>query len=200
MKEIDQFKYDMRNNSLSFVVSKYILENRPVIFNDDNDFIKWKEAFSQLIGIDGKDLCFVGSSAIGFSLNPAKNFKEFSIESDIDIAVVSDHFFELGWFKLRNLGTDYYSLNQKEKNSVNDHKSRLIFWGTIATDKILHLMPFGKKWIEAISEIRKETGISNDINLRIYKDYKSLRLYQIDSLKKLKSDLFSEGPNEEIIE
>src|SRR5690606_3802231 len=97
----------------------------------------------------------IGSAAVGLSLNPDKNFKEFNEESDIDVAVVSDHYFDISWHHLRNLGPRRHRLSTKEKLALQDHRERLIYWGTIATDKIIQILPFGASWMKSIDEMRK---------------------------------------------
>lgn len=75
----------------------------------------------------------------------------------------------------------------KEQNSIEDHRKRLIYWGTIATDKILQILPFAQTWITALDEMKKiDPTKDREINLRIYRDFESLRAYQKTSLNKLK--------------
>ena len=80
----------------------------------------------------------------------------------------------------------------KEKDSIRDHRERLVYWGTIATDKIIQILPFGKEWINAIDEMRKiDPTIDRDINFRIYKDFESLREYQSQGIGKLKDKIIT---------
>lgn len=70
------------------------------------------------------------------------------------------------------------------KQALEDHRNRLIYWGTIATDKILPILSFGKLWNEVINEMRSNPPINErEINFRIYKDNKSFRDYQINSVR-----------------
>ena len=73
--------------------------------------------------------------------------------SDIDVAIISHHHFDLAWHELRNLGANYYSLNTLQRDSIDKHKSKYIYWGTIATDKILPVLSFGKEWIIGLSNM-----------------------------------------------
>lgn len=172
----------------NYISSKWILERVPYIFNDDFEmYIDWKERLGNLIGVDGKAITFTGSSAVGISLNPEKNFKKFDDKSDIDVAIISSHYFDVSWHHLRNLGPKRHKLKWKEKEAIKDHRARLIYWGTIATDKIIQILPFGKKWMLAMDEMRKiEPTKDRDINFRIYKDFESLREYQSEGIGKLK--------------
>jgi hypothetical protein len=188
---IDQFKNELINKPVSYICSKWLLDRTPYIFNEDSHrHIEWKELLSSKINVDSKSLIFLGSSSCGFSLNPNKNYRTFNDKSDIDIAVVSGLYFDISWKTLRNLGTKRYTLNRIQKNSLDDHVNRLIYWGTIATDQILELLPFGKDWSLELIEMSKLDPINKKtINIRLYKDFESLRAYQVNNLKSLKTEL-----------
>ncbi|MCR6639852.1 MAG: hypothetical protein NVV82_12955 [Sporocytophaga sp.] len=182
---------DILQKPVSTITSKWIIERVPLIFGDNlDDYISWKEKLSQLIQVDSKSIVIIGSSSVGYSLNPDKNFKEFDSDSDIDVAVISSHYFDASWHYLRNMGVKIHKLRPKEKNAVDDHRNRLIYWGTIATDKILQILPFGIEWTNAITEMKKTTPtIDRTINFRIYKDFEALRAYQNGCINKLKDTL-----------
>ncbi len=184
---------DIINQPISYTTSKWIIEGVPFLFGTDFDsYINWKQRLSNLIGVDSKAIVFTGSASVGFSLNPDKNLEEFSQESDIDVAIISSYYFDVSWFFLRNLGTRIYSFTQKEKNAIDDHRKRLIYWGTIATDKIIQILPFGKEWIKSIEEMAKINPTEGrQINFRIYKDFEALKAYHSTSLKHIKDKLIT---------
>ena len=161
------------------MTSKWIIEKVPFIFGDNlEQYIKWKEILATKIGVDSKAIVFIGSASVGFSLNPENNLRAFTERSDIDVAIISQHYFDISWHFLRNIGTKRYSLTHKELNSLDDHRNRLIYWGTIATDKIIQILPFGDKWITSLNEMATiEPTIDRVINIRIYKDFEALRAY-----------------------
>ncbi|HTH82939.1 MAG TPA: hypothetical protein VL490_08380 [Mucilaginibacter sp.] len=179
------------NEPVTYTASRWIVEGIPYIFNDDlESYIKWKEKLSFLIGVDSKAIVFTGSSSVGFSLNPNKNFRPFDKDSDIDVAIISNIHFDIAWHYLRNIGTQYHRISIKERIAVDDHRTRLIYYGTIATDKIVHLLPFGKQWVKAMNEMEKiEPTLNRQINFRIYKDFEALKSYQIIGVTKLKDQL-----------
>ena len=83
---LDQLVEDLNKEPNEYVVSKWIVEKIPVIFNGDYEtFIKTKLSIANKLGVDSCSIIFVGSSSTGFSLNPEKGFKVFDEESDIDI-------------------------------------------------------------------------------------------------------------------
>lgn len=205
MNEIEELKKeffeDLLEKSESYIVSKWILHRTPYIFKENFlEYIIWKEKLSEKIGVDSRAICITGSSCIGFSINPNKGYKDFNEKSDIDIAIVSNHYFDLSWHYLRNMGTDMYSLNSVQKESIRDHVNRLIYWGTIATDKILSILPFGNKWVIALNDMaNEEVTKGRDIKVRIYKDYESLRVYNIQNIKNLKNEYLKKQLKQEVI-
>lgn len=189
----ERFKEEIINTNISFITSKWIIEKIPFLFEDDLEkYIKWKEILAEKIGVDSRAIVITGSASVGFSLNPDKNLRDFNDESDVDVAIISQHYFDMSWHFLRNLGTKLYLYNPKEKNSIADHRERLIYWGTIATDRIIQILPFGEKWVTALSEMSKiSPTIDRDINIRIYKDFEALRAYHVNNLKTIKDKLIT---------
>jgi len=189
---VAKFQKELLESPTSFICSKWILDKIPYIFNSDRiKYIKWKEDLGSKLGIDSKAISFTGSSCTGFSLNPSKSFRVFGNHSDIDIAIVSDLHFDIAWNALRNIGVRQLTLSYKQKVSLQDHRIRLIYWGTIATDKILELLPFGVDWSLILIEMSKLAPVNGrTINIRLYKDYDSLRAYHVNNLDNLRTQLF----------
>ena len=185
---IDDFKSDFQNHSYEFLTSKWVLEKIPYIFNNNSeDYINAKLNLSSLINVDSCSIIFVGSASTGFSLSPNKNFKKFNDRSDIDIAIISHYYFDVAWHALRNI-EDYKEMPEVAE-SIRLHRQRYIYYGTIATDKILGLMPFGKEWLAAIENLKTFPVFENrDINFRLYRDHESLRAYHINNFKRNLSD------------
>ena len=196
---------ELKEKPLSFIASKWIIDRTPHVFQSDREsYLVWKEALAEKIGVDSYGMTFIGSSSTGFSLNPFKNFKPFDDESDIDIAVISHHYFDLSWHFMRNMGSMRYGFTNKQRDLIDDHVSRYIYGGTIATDRILGVLPFGKDWLAAIGDMTKTPPTENrEINLRIYMDFESLRAYQVFNLNRIRDSMFSaiagEKPDEVIL-
>ena len=186
----DEFIFDLKKKDASFLVSKWVIDRIPYIFNNSvENYLSWKENLSKLIDVDSCSIVFTGSSSIGFSLNPLNNFKKFNKESDIDIAIISDHYFDISWHYLRSIGSKRYDLNPQQQASLQDHVDRLVYWGTIATDKLLPIMPFGKAWVLAFEKMCKEKPINQrEIKARIYRDFDSLRAYHRSNLIKIRNN------------
>ncbi len=188
--DIRLFKADFKQHSHEFLTSKWVLEKIPYIFNNDSEaYIKTKLKLASMIHVDSCSIIFVGSASTGFSLSPMKNFRKFNAKSDIDIAIISHYYFDVAWHALRNI--DIYSLSHDAVSSIKAHRERYIYYGTIATDKILGLLPFGKEWLAAIESLKESPIFENrDINFRLYRDHESLREYHINNFKRNLSDSF----------
>jgi hypothetical protein len=189
----DLFIDELTKLSPSIFVSKWILERVPHLFGADQlKYIGWRRALAGKIGVDPCAIVLTGSAGVGFSLNPNKGFKVFDNRSDIDVAVVSSYHFEIAWRYLRSLGSDYHRLGPGARRSVDDHKSKYVYFGTIATDQILAHLPFGKEWLIALSDMAALSPTEDrEIKARVYRDFDSLRGYQVSNVERLSNDVTS---------
>jgi hypothetical protein len=98
----------------------------------------------------------------------------------------------MGWKALRETRlADVRS--SKELNALKDHRENLIYWGCIAADKALTLLPFAKEWTIVMSKMAGHAPTEGrTIKFRIYRDYDALRSYQISGIESLRSKLL--GP------
>ena len=172
-------------------VSLFLFESIPFLFSDLKEYTKWKNVLSEELEMDNADIKLTGSAALGFSLNPDKKFREFNEKSDLDIALISPHFFDIAWRFMRDIKPSvFYKMNGRARYNIKCHRENYIYWGTIATDKILEYLPFGRKFNNAMEKLAHVAPTMNrDIKFRIYRDYTSLRLYQKSNLEKIQSAL-----------
>lgn len=187
----DEFIAALRTKTPAAFVDEHLFDRIPMVFNADRSvFVSWKRELAQRIGVDPACITVVGSAATGTSLNPYKNFKPFDGESDIDVAVISSHHFNIAWRYLRMNGARRLKVDTRTRIAWDEHVKKHIYWGTIATDRLLGVLPFGLEWLQAtsaISQLAPTTG--RDINLRIYADYDSLRNYQVTSARSARDAL-----------
>jgi hypothetical protein len=166
-------------------VNYHVLDRVPWIFSGRDQYIGWKTALAVDLSVDPFAIHIVGSACLGFSLSPHKNFRSFHSASDIDIAVVSSQHFDSAWRWLRNLGPlDSLTKGSFEEDMFKWHRKNLVFEGTIATDRLLGHLPFGPSWRRALGKAaQREPTVDREIKARIYRDFESLREYQIRSAK-----------------
>jgi len=185
---IKTFIKDLVNDRPSLVAQKWVIDRTPHVFgSDQNLYVLWKSMLAEKIKVDGRAINLIGSASVGFSLNPDNNYRKFNHKSDIDIAIVSAHHFELAWHTIRNFGSLIHGLTYKQRNSLEDHRSRLIYWGTFDTKHLLPRLPFGKEWFEAFEKMTAEIPTRDRvINARIYRDFESLSAYHVNNLNILR--------------
>lgn len=180
---------------LDLLVSLSLLDSPPFVFGGDwKQFSEWKRDLSRDLDVDPHAVVLVGSAAVGVSLNPVKGFKEFNTTSDIDVAVVSPIHFEQAWWYLRTLGAGYFRLPPPVRTVVDTHRFNYVYWGTIATDRLLPWLPFGAQWLSAASKASARDPISDRaVNFRLYRDPSALRLYQTRGFISARSRLLTAG-------
>jgi hypothetical protein len=174
-------------------LEEYVFDSVPQVFsNDRSAYIGWKRKLGSAIDVDPACLTIVGGAAIGCSLNPVKNLRRFDAESDVDVAVISNYHFTVAWRYLRMNSIRRLQVDTRTRIAWDEHVNRFIYWGTIATDRLLGVLPFGLEWLKAtahMSSIAPTEG--RDVNLRIYTDYEALRSYQITSVKHVREALYT---------
>jgi hypothetical protein len=181
----------LREMNSSQFISEHLFDRLPHIFGQDRaSYVQWKCKLGELVEVDPACLSVVGSAGLGMSLNPSKGFRVFDEKSDVDVAVVSHYHFTVSWRFLRANGHLRTHVDEKTRIAWDEHVRRYIYWGTIATDRLLGILPFGKQWLHAISEVsRLAPTIGREINLRIYIDYESLRAYQMHSATRAREEV-----------
>lgn len=194
----DEVMNDLRILAPESFVAKHIFDRVPHVFdNQRSDYVEWKALLASGLGVDAADITIVGSAAVGVSLSPHKAFREFGTASDIDAAIISPYYFQTAWRYFRLNPTKRATLGEKERAAWDDHRQRLIYFGAIATDQLLSRLPFGLSWRRALDAVEAESNLTNEVNVRIYNDYDSLRQYQIKSVRdRRQSILLAEAKND----
>lgn len=172
---------DLQSLDASTVASHHILDRVPYIFDDDrHKYIEWKEQLAFGLDVDPSNICIVGSAATGVSLSPQKRLAIFHDNSDVDVAVISAWHFDIAWHTLREFATHGFMATTRQRRGVNSHRASLLFDGCIATNSILGLLPFKAQWMDALASTQAlDPTVGRIINTRIYRDYGSLRHYQM---------------------
>lgn len=178
----------LRSESPVAFVENFLFDRIPAVFAEDRlSFVAWKRALGEKIEVDPACITIVGSAATGASLNPTKNFKLFDETSDVDVAIVSPYHFTVGWRYLRMNSVRRLRVDARTKNAWDEHVSRYIYWGTLATDRLLGVLPFGLQWLTATTDMAQiPPTVGRQINLRIYADYDSLRAYHVHGVRNLR--------------
>jgi hypothetical protein len=146
------------------------------------------------LDVDANGIYCIGSGAVGLSLNPSniidESLKSFDAGSDIDLAVISEVYFERAWRDLRRATQPVLpetEIAEVVRENISWQKKRL-FDGAILAHKLLPELSFGSSWLPATTRISERIATLLDrevtVNLWIYRDYWSLRNYVATGLVK----------------
>ncbi len=193
--DLADFKSTLESRSPEEFLEHALFDRVPHIFqNDRAQYVLWKRVLAKELAVDAACLAIVGTAALGWSLNPEKNLKPFDNKSDVDVAVISPYHFTVAWHYLRTETSRRMSVDRKTRIAWDQHATNYVYWGTIATDKLLGILPFGDLWLRAITTMTSiNPTLNRDIKFRIYNDFDSLRSYQALSVKKARQNLFKVG-------
>jgi predicted nucleotidyltransferase len=186
------FKKDLRALSPEVFAMRYMFENIPHIFDNVEQAVDWKVFLASKLRVDPFSIVLVGSACTGFSLNPDKNYRMFTGGSDIDVAIISNYHFEIGWRHLRELGALKYGLSASARSALKENQDTHFFWGAINTRDLLPHLPFGTSWLIALEEMGcRQPTRGRDIKVRIYRDSYSLVGYHVNNIRKRQKDLLT---------
>lgn len=199
----EDIKNDLKNSNVRDFYMKYLLRADNWYFEkilnvDEKDILHAVDDFKMLVS-DALDIGFnnvvmVGSGKIGFSLSPEKFLKPFTDEgddkSDIDIAIISPQLFDNFWRLFR---TSYNITNKKYYRYI----SRGIYRGYISDTDLLNIDACRIVWLEssnrATKNLQRSMYFKHEIHYRIYRDWKDLEEYHIQSIEQLKGEVIRYG-------
>jgi hypothetical protein len=125
--------------------------------------------------ITNAELNFVGSAQLGFSLlqkGDRPRYRAFSIESDLDIAIVSSSFFDEVWES-----TFVHFIEKRPWPLLQDFQ-KYFFRGWIRPDKLPYVTQFRSSWFDFFRNLSREQFDSqHSITCGLYKSNTFLREY-----------------------
>jgi hypothetical protein len=190
---VSELRRSLLDEQPATFVSRYVFEPVPFVFRGDlNAWVDWKHKLAIALEVDPRDIVLTGSAAVGWSLNPDKGFRAFDDGSDIDCGIISAYHFDVAWRLFRRQRVAWLTLPPTQRDAIKSHRKNYIFSGTIATDWVLALLPFGGQWQNGLDIMSRTTPTDGrDVKLRIYKDFDSLRFYHTRNIENLRRDLAS---------
>jgi hypothetical protein len=155
---------------------------------DFGDYDDFRKRVASVFKITSLEVVVVGSAKLGYSLSPTKNFKPFDEDSDLDVAIVSSDHFEEIWSALCQ--THYSGSPMANERTADGSISKDIFRRFITIKRDLDIVPRHLRNAavlldEVESKVSTPLEIKNDLNFRIYRDFKSLVSYHEWSTGKL---------------
>lgn len=189
---IRELEVALRELSAERFTSHMLLDRTPWLWQSRESYVEWKSDLASDLGVDPYSLLVVGSACIGATLNPKKQlFSSFHQGSDVDVAIVSAHHFELAWKTLRELGRKPGQIpTRTQKRMIKQHRDHLIFDGTIAANWFLGELPFGDTWADALlAAEHRLPSPGHEVKARIYRDVDDLRAYHVRNVRRLKAEV-----------
>lgn len=181
--------------SLEDFCQRHILHGTPYVFRGrDSEYFSFKKRICENYGVKHNDVFIVGSGKLGFS--PFKK-TEFSLDSDIDIAIVSADLAR----NVDELGLKFeYSLRSAEAFLTSDQKRKYFEYlryraiGWMRPDLIPHRSPmkdFREAWFDffnSLSHGRSEVG-NYKVTAGLFHSIQHLEEYTKDSMRKIRRTL-----------
>jgi hypothetical protein len=169
----------------SQLVSRIILERLPFAFDTKEQYFNWRDMLAEGLEVDSRDIIVVGSAATGRSLNSRTRFGVFNKRSDLDIAVISQVYFDRAWQWFRQADPVLLGFQVEQRKLFDRHREAYVFDGMIAANSFLSYLPFGSAWNRELqkSERYLPTLLQGRVlSVRIYRDSEALRRAQLKSL------------------
>jgi hypothetical protein len=181
-------------------IDEHFLRNDPYAFRDvPGGFRSTAALIAQELDIDRNGIFVIGSGSIGLSLNPGKlsngKLKSFDNRSDIDLAVISEVYFEMAWRDLRKAAQPTTEVMDTLVRRHIQWQKKRFFDGAIVATHLLPALSFGREWGPALVRIEEHVSVLFErevkLGLWIYRDYWSLRNYISDGLIKCRKSMIS---------
>lgn len=175
---------------------KHFMHGTPFVFSGrDTDYFTFKNLICEKYNISHPDVFVVGSGKLGFS--PLKR-TEFSLDSDIDVAIVSASLSD----KVDELGAQFeysrrkaeYSLTERQENKYNEYlRYKAIGWTRpdLIPEVSTSMKAFKAEWFDFFQSISYgKSPVGNyKVCAGLYKNLSHLEKYTEHSLKQIMNKL-----------
>ncbi len=180
---------------------KSVLHGTPSIFQGrENDHYEFRKRIANHFNISFHEIYITGSAKLGFSPH---NRTQFTYESDIDVAIVSQKLFDEIMESIRK----YQMQLRDSRLAVSDHElkkyHKFLEYGAIGWMRPDHLphsfqvKAIKDKWFDFFSSIsygKSEVG-NYKVNAGVFKSYEHLEQYTFSGIESLKTALSIEKAN-----
>lgn len=179
---VAEFKDILLTDTIDNIINRHIFEGNPYVFrNSPKDLDTLKNHLASKLPIMKPNIAVIGSAKLGFSLNPDTFFRQFSDDSDIDIAIVDDALFDKVWMAV--LGWNYprrlMTLGKLDGEWMRTRRKE-IYWGWFVPDQITYE---GLSFPHALMSVR-------DISTNWFNAFQSFSQYQEFSRRQISGRLY----------
>lgn len=176
------------------IVRKHIIHGTPFVFNNrEEDYYEFRDHIAKKFNINFHEVLILGSAKLGYSYHKDSNF---SLESDIDVALVNEELFE--WY-YRNICDYQYDIEKgvitiRESDTVM-HKEfmKYLIKGWMRPDKLptlLQVKSMKDDWFNFFRSISYENCPVGDYKVSggLFKSYHYMEKYYVESLLKIRKN------------
>jgi len=203
---IDEFRKELLGTAqdvqLLEFTQRHMLHGTPFVFHDrEGDYYNFKRRLCGEFDVTHTEIFIVGSAKLGFS--PHKGTL-FSLDSDIDLAIVSEDFFsrtsELAAQLEFRIRSQTAFLQQHHWTDYHRYLRYLVI-GWMRPDLLPLVDPcveFKSNWFSFFEEIsygKSEVG-NYKVSAGVFRSQRDLERYTLESVSKIKNALLVERRNE----
>jgi predicted nucleotidyltransferase len=176
-QRVQLFRADLKLLAVRDIVNKHVLTGTCCMLADDQ-YVELRGVVAEKFGLQTAEVIVVGSSKLGFSISPAKRYRHFGEESDIDVAIVSDRLFSEIWQDVHQFHENggYWDIGPFRK---------YLFQGWIRPDKLppVHTFAQAKEWWKFFKEVTQTNRFGPyKVKAGLYKSWYYLEAYQTKSV------------------
>ena len=185
-QRLTEFKYLLGTMDTTSIVQSHIAFGDSYIL-DFNQYFNIKAEVADHFGIHHSEVLLVGSGKMGFSIAPSKRYREFHDKSDIDLAIVSPHLFDMVWQKVFDYWSEKSLWIEEEQNIFKSY----LFRGWIRPDKLppAEQFEFRRDWWEFFLRLTNgEAYGPYQIRAGLYKSWHFFEKYQCICVDGCKQD------------
>jgi len=173
------------------IVQKYIIESESFFFTKirSGEEFDFKKDIAKTLDVHIRDIVIVGSGKLGFSLKPESHIYKFKLfdansskKSDLDIAVISPHLFDI---QMKNL-YDFMDFHKKWWHDKEDFV-HFALKGRFAIRTLPKPFPLTKEIKQIGAKYKMEYG--RTINIEIYKSWYYFETYHKENIKTIQVNL-----------
>ena len=178
--------------SSDYIIEKHILHNVPFYFKDNMDlYFEIKKCISEKFNIPITNIYLVGSGQFGFSLSPAKEYRNFIEEdndeanikaSDLDFAIISTKLFDEIWDELYDFKLSNISYDKEDEKKFKMFKDYL-FKGWIRPDAFPFEYTKKKEWFEFFNSLNPK--VNRQVTCGIFRNETSFMKNYKNSIEEL---------------
>lgn len=183
------------NGSLIDLCRRHLLHGTPIVFTGkENSFFDFRRRIAEKYDVGFHEVFVIGSAKLGFSL---RKEKDFDLDSDIDVVIVSGSLFDAIMDQIRGYQLELrHSRRSVSTREIDTYHQFLEYaaLGWIRPDKLpleFSLRVLKDEWFSffrSISNGRSEVG-NYKVAAGVFKSYRHLEGYLLEGLQEIYESL-----------